>query len=79
LLVPTPLAVESAAIADPRLQLTAQELTYAAQGLRGFARRAERDAADPNFVSCRAIFEHSAKVYDAVAVKFDEIVKRARE
>ncbi len=40
LLVPTPLAVESAAIADPRLQLTAQELTYAAQGLRGFARRA---------------------------------------
>jgi hypothetical protein len=60
---------------DPRLQLTAQEITYAAQGLRCLARNAERDAADPNFVSCRAIFEKSAKAYDALAVKFDRIAQ----
>jgi len=61
---------------DPRLQLAAQELMYAATALRAEARRAERQAADPQYESVRAIFEGAAKTYDELAGKFDRIARR---
>lgn len=60
---------------DPRCQLTAQDLTYAASALRAEARRAERQAIDPQFESCRALFEISARAYDELACKLDRIAK----
>lgn len=54
---------------DPRLQLTSQELIYAASALRAEARRAERQAADPQSEPCRALFESAAEVYDELARK----------
>lgn len=63
---------------DPRLQLTAQDLVYAASALRAEARRAERQAADPAFESCRALFEDSARSYDALAEKLTQIAERIR-
>jgi len=48
-------------MADPRCQLTAQELIYAATALRAEARRAEQQAGDPQYVSSRPIFEKAAK------------------
>lgn len=60
---------------DPRLQLSAQELIYAASALRGEARRAERQSADPRFESCRAIFEEAAKAYDELAGKLTLIAE----
>lgn len=54
---------------DPRLQLTAQELIYAASALRAEARRAERQAADPQFESVRAIFGQLARAYERLAEK----------
>jgi hypothetical protein len=60
---------------DPRAALTAQELIYAASALRAEARRAERQAADPNFESCRALFEQSARAYDALAEKLTRIAE----
>lgn len=61
---------------DPRLQLTAQELLYAANALRGEARRAERQAADPQFESCRALFEEVGRVYEELAGKLMRIAER---
>lgn len=61
---------------DPRLQLTAQELIYAASALRAEARRAERQAVDPAFHATRAIFEDSAQVYDALAGKLTRIAEQ---
>ncbi|MGB6485476.1 MAG: hypothetical protein WBE91_01150 [Steroidobacteraceae bacterium] len=60
---------------DPRLQLSAQELIYAASALRADARRAEQQAADPTFESSRAIFERAAKCYDALAEKLTRIAE----
>lgn len=62
-------------MADPRLKLTTQDLTYAASALRAEARRAERQAADPQFESCRALFENSSRAYDDLAGKLDRIAK----
>lgn len=58
---------------DPRCQITAQELVYAASALRAEARRAEQQAADPTFHSSRKLFEDSAKVYDSLAQKLTRI------
>lgn len=60
-------------MADPRCQLSAQELIYAASALRAEARRAERQAIDPQFESCRTLFENSARAYDGLATKLDRI------
>jgi hypothetical protein len=60
---------------DPRAQLTAQELVYAASALRAEARRAERQAADTQFESCRTIFEGAAKTYDELAGKLTRIAE----
>lgn len=65
LLVVAPGALESVPMADPRTQLTAQELIYPATALGAEARRAERQAADPQFESCRALFENSMAANDA--------------
>ncbi len=63
---------------DPRLQLTAQELTYAATALRAEARRSERQAVDPQYESVRSIFQSSAQAYDALAAKFARIAERVQ-
>jgi hypothetical protein len=60
---------------DPRCQITAQELVYAASALRAEARRAERQAADPTFHSARKLFDESANVYDALAYKLSRIAR----
>ena len=60
---------------DPRAALTAQDLIYAAAALRADARRAEREAADPQHVSSKAVFEHAARGNDALAAKLDAIAK----
>jgi hypothetical protein len=60
---------------DPRLELTAQELTYAATGVRSLARQAERDAVDPKFESCKRLFEDSAEAYRVLARKLERIAE----
>ncbi len=49
---------------------------YAASALRAEARRAERQASDPNFESCRALFEQAAGAYDELADKLARIADR---
>lgn len=61
---------------DPRLQLTVQELLYAASAVRAEARREEQQAADPQFESSRAIFADSAHVRDNLAGKLTRIAER---
>ena len=61
---------------DPRCQLTAQELIYAATALRAEARRAELQAADPQYQGSRAIFESAAKAYAELAEKITRIAGR---
>lgn len=61
---------------DPRSAISAQELHYAASALRAAARRAEVQAADPNFESCRALFEQAAVAYDELAGKLTRIATR---
>jgi hypothetical protein len=61
---------------DPRLLLTAQELVYAASALRAEARRAERQAADPQYESMRSLFESASKAYDELAGKLTRIAER---
>ena len=60
---------------DPRAAITAQDLVYAAAALRADARRAERQAADPQYASSRHVFEHAARGNDALAAKLDAIAK----
>ncbi len=64
---------------DPRTQLTTQELIYAASALRAEARRAERQAADPQYESVRSLFEDAAKIYDALAGKLTWIAERVKK
>ncbi len=68
-------ALACAAMRDPRTTLTAQDLIYAVAALRAGARRAERQAADPQYASSRHVFEHAARGNDALAAKFDAIAK----
>ena len=75
LLVSRSAALAFRAMRDPRATLTAQDLVYAAAALRADARRAERQAADPQHISSRAVFEHAARGNDALAAKFDAIEK----
>lgn len=65
-------------MADPRTQLTAQELIYAATALRAEARRAERQAADPQYQSSRPLFEGAAAAYDELARKLTRIAERVQ-
>lgn len=58
---------------DPRCQLTAQELIYAATALRAEAWRAEQQARDPQYQCSRAIFESAAKAYAELADKLTHI------
>jgi hypothetical protein len=60
---------------DPRIQLSAKELIYAATAPRAEAYRARMQAADPQYVSSRAIFEDAAKVYEAFARKLTRIAE----
>jgi len=60
---------------DPRLTLTAQDLTYAARGLRVLARQAEGQAADPTFHASRALFTEAARAYEELAGRFDRIAE----
>src|SRR5438445_6906891 len=60
---------------DPRTTLSAQDLIYAATALRVEARRAEAQAADPQYISSRQVFERSARIAGALAAKFDAIAK----
>jgi hypothetical protein len=61
---------------DPRCQLTAQELIYAATALRAKARRAEQQAIDPHYQGSRAIFESAAQAYAELADKITDIAGR---
>lgn len=54
---------------DQRIQLSAQELIYAATALRAEAYRAKVQAADLQYQSSRRIFEDAAKVYEELAGK----------
>lgn len=58
---------------DPRSEITAKELQYAATALRADAHRAEQQAADPSFHSSREIFLKSAMVYADLAEKLGRI------
>jgi hypothetical protein len=61
---------------DPRCQLTAQELIYAATALRAQARRAAQQAMDPQYQCSWAIFESAAKAYADLAEKLTRIAGR---
>ena len=63
---------------DPRLQLTAQELTYAATALRALAHRVSEQAADPQYQSSRTVFADAAKVFEALAGKITRIAEALR-
>jgi hypothetical protein len=63
-------------MADPRLQLTAQELVYAATALRAEARRAEQQAADPTYHATRVLFKNSARACDGLAEKLTRIAEQ---
>ena len=63
-------------MSDPRCQLSAQELTYAATALRAEAYRAETQSADPAFQSSRAIFKEASHTYAALADKLTRIAER---
>jgi len=73
-------ALESRPCQIPRLELTAQDITCAATGLRVLARQAQAQAKDPQLESCQRLFEDSAKFYDERAeVRSDrEAVSRIR-
>lgn len=58
---------------DPRLQLTFQELLFAATALRQQARWSERQAADPKYGSTREVFRTSARSQDELAAKIQRI------
>jgi hypothetical protein len=58
---------------DPRLELTAQDLIYAATALRAAARRTEERAADPTFHASKVIFEDAARAKDELARKMDRV------
>lgn len=60
---------------DPRLELTAQELTYAATALRAQARRAAECGADPQYGSTREIFRTAASNTLDLAVKIQRIAE----
>lgn len=58
---------------DPRADLAAQELLYAATALRAEAHRKEQAAADPQYGSICVLFRESAHRMQALAAKFDRI------
>ncbi len=62
-----------APMSDPRLQLTSQDLLYAATALRAQAVRSAEDAARPEYGSTREVFARSAASQRKLAEKFQRI------
>ena len=58
---------------DPRLELTAQELIYAATALRAEARRSAERGRDPQYGSTQEIFRRAACGTEALAGKIQRI------
>jgi hypothetical protein len=58
---------------DQRMQLSAQELTYAATALRADAFRLKAQAADPQYRSSQALFERAVNAYEELAGKLTRI------
>jgi hypothetical protein len=58
---------------DPRLQLSFQELIYAATALRQQARWSEKQASDPQFGTTREVFANSARAQYELAAKIQRI------
>ncbi len=58
---------------DPRLELTAQELIYAATALRAEARRSSERGIDPQYGSTQEIFREAARGTEALADKIQRI------
>lgn len=55
------------------MDFTRQELIYLAMGMRCLAQRELAKANDGQWVSMRHTFEHSAKVYEALAAKCERV------
>ena len=58
---------------DPRLDLTAQELIYAATALRAEAQRSAARGSDPQFGSTQEVFRDAASSTAALAEKFQAV------
>ena len=63
---------------DPRLELTAQELIYAATALRAETRRSAERGRDPQYGSTQEVFREAARGTDALAEKIQGIAERVR-
>ena len=61
---------------DPRLDLTAQELIYAATALRAEARRSAEQGTDPQYGSTQEVFRRAAKGTEDLAEKFQRVADR---
>ena len=60
-------------VPDPRLQLSSQDLLFAATALRAQAIRSAEDAARPEYGSTREVFARSAASQRELAEKFQRI------
>lgn len=63
---------------DPRLELSYQELLYAATALRAEAAHGDQTAADPAYESTRGLFRESAARTRELAAKFDQVAGGVR-
>ncbi|MBW8078980.1 MAG: hypothetical protein GJU76_13095 [Gallionella sp.] len=61
---------------DPRLDLTAQELIYAATALRAEARRSAEQGTDPQYGSTQEVFRRAARGTEDLAEKFQRIAEQ---
>lgn len=61
---------------DPRLELTAQELIYAATALRAEARRSADQGSDPEYGSTQEVFRKAALGTEALAEKVQRIAEQ---
>jgi len=61
---------------DPRLDLTAQELIYAATALRAEARRSAEQGTDPQYGSTQEVFRRAARDTEDLAEKFQRVADR---
>jgi hypothetical protein len=58
---------------DPRLELTAQELIYAATALRAEARQSAEQGSDPQYESTQEVFRRAARGTEALSEKIQRI------
>ncbi len=61
---------------DPRLQLTRQDLLYAATAMRREARWSLTQAANPQYGSTRAVFGDAAHAKEELAQKIQRIAEQ---